>query len=113
MEIKELTPVLYTLGILLGISLVGSIFLPTSTKNMLSIGFAVWFYFICPGYFLLLHLDIKPHERIIIGTAISAALVPVILYTLDIFGVALGRITVIIVILSICGMSYAKYKHMF
>jgi len=110
---KELTPVLYTIGILLGIAIVGNIFLPTSFKTMLNLAFAVWLYFICPGYFLLLHLNMKPHERIIIGTAVSAAIVPLVLYTLDVFGVALGRLTVIIVILVICGGSYAKYKHMF
>ncbi len=113
METKELTPVLYSFGILLGIGLIGSVFLPTSFKSMLSLAFATWFYFICPGYFLLLHLDLKAHERIIIGTAVSAAVVPLMLYTLDIFGVALSRITVVIMILGICGVSYAKYRHMF
>lgn len=113
METKELTPVIYTLGLLLGIGLIGSMFLPASVKTMLSLAFATWFYFICPGHFLLLHLDMKPHERIIIGTAVSAAIVPLALYTLDIFGVALSRTTVVIVILAICGASYAKHRHVF
>ncbi len=103
---------LYALGILLSIGLIGSIFLPTSTKSMLSLAFAVWFYFICPGYFLLLYLDLKPHERIIIGTAVSAAVVPIALYTLDIFGVPLGRMTVGVTILVICSGTYVLKGHL-
>ncbi|MBI4016891.1 MAG: hypothetical protein HY363_04320 [Candidatus Aenigmarchaeota archaeon] len=99
----EILPLIYVFGIIIGFAMLSSLFLPTSITSVITLAFAIWFYFVLPGYCLLLFLDMKPHERIIIGTAVSAAVVPVVLYTLDIFGIPLSRLTVLITILVICG----------
>ncbi|MBI4148601.1 hypothetical protein HY490_04890 [Candidatus Woesearchaeota archaeon] len=109
-KLSELPPLAYTFGIFVAIALIGSVFLPTSITSLLSVAFAVWFYFVVPGYCLLLHLDFKPHERVIVGTAVSSALIPLILYTFDIVGVPLGRMTVMVSILAVSAVSVGLRK---
>ena len=107
---KELKPLLTTGVILAGIAILGSVFLPTKLTSLLSIAFAILAYLIAPGYCILLHIDLKTHERIILGTAISAALLPIILYTQDILGIPLSRTTVIVTIILVCGLAYTLKK---
>lgn len=92
---KDLIPALHTLGIFLAIALLGGIITPTSTLTLLSVAAVTWFYFVLPGYALLLHLTLQPYERIILGTAVSAALVPLVFYTADILGIPLNTPVII------------------
>lgn len=97
----ELYPLITTLSILIVIALIGGILLPTKTTTLLSVAFATWFYFILPGYCILIHLDLKGYERVILGTAIGTSLIPIFFYTLDIVGVPLSTPVIIISILLI------------
>jgi hypothetical protein len=92
-----------TLVLLLSIALLSSLFLPTKTTTLLSVALATWFYFILPGYSILHYLDLKGYERVILGTAVGASLIPTVFYTLDIAGIPLSTPVIIISILLISG----------
>jgi len=106
---KELKPLLVTCVFLFALALTGSIFLPTRFTSLATLALALFAYLIVPGYTLLLHLNLKTHERIILGSAASTALLPLIYYTLDIIGVPLSRTTVLLVIILVSGLSYGVY----
>ena len=108
---KELKPLCITGTILLALALLGSIFLPTHIVSLVTLAFAIFAYFIAPGYMILLPLRLQPHERVIIGAAVSSALLPLLYYTLDIIGIPLSRTTVLGVIVLVCVVSFRFVHH--
>ena len=102
---EELVPLAITAAILLAFGVLGGIFSATSFTGMLSLSFATFFYFVLPGYMILLHFDLSSLQRIVLGTAVSAAVIPVTLYALDIVNIPLSRLTITVVIGVICAVS--------
>jgi len=105
---KELKPLGITAGILAVFAVAGSLFTQTSFWSFLTLGFAIWFYIVLPGYMILMHTSLASFQKIIIGSAISTAIVPVILYGMDIINIPLSRVFIAIVILIISVISYFK-----
>ncbi len=98
---NELIVLGYCALILLILGIAGVIFTETSAKGIFSLLFAVFFYLILPGYFIMLNFNFDMIERIILGMIVSSALIPAILYVINIIGFKITKLSVIIVILSI------------
>ena len=86
----DFIPLLYALGILLGLGLLGWLFTPLTAKTAFSLTFALWFYLILPGYCILLNLNLDGLERVILAFPVSGALIPIALYHWNAVG---GRIS--------------------
>lgn len=107
---SETIPIIITTLILLVATAIGAVFTETSFKSMYSLAFAILFYIILPGYCVLLNLNMSGLERIIFGMAVSVAIIPITLYTLDILGIALSTKNVLITISIICAISILLRK---
>ena len=86
----DFIPLLYALGILLGLGLLGWLFTPLTAKTAFSLTFALWFYLVLPGYCILLNLNLDGLERVILAFPVSGALIPIALYHWNAIG---GRIS--------------------
>lgn len=95
---REMKPLGISFLVLFLLAVIGTIFTSTSFIGMLSLSFAVFFYFLMPGYFAMLNFDFDALERIILGMAASSAIIPVFLYAINIIGF---KITTTMIISSI------------
>lgn len=102
---EELKPLAYSAAILFAAALIGVIFTSTSALGMFSLAFAILFYLIVPGYFIMLNFNFDALERIILGMVVSAAVIPAYLYTINIFGLKITRIAVIGAIILVVALS--------
>jgi hypothetical protein len=96
------------LGVVALVLAVGAIiagFVAGSTLSWLSLALAVFLYFFLPGFSLLLHLDLDGIERSIFAFPVGGIAVSLVLYFLNLFGIALTRITVLGVIIGITAVA--------
>lgn len=100
-ERYRLKPLLAVLALFLLIALAASLLTPTKLMTLLSIAAGLFLYLILPGYFLLLSLDIDDIERIILSTSIGVALIPLILFVLNLFWIRITLWLLIALILMI------------
>ncbi|MBI2564763.1 hypothetical protein HYV79_02120 [Candidatus Woesearchaeota archaeon] len=97
---EEFNPLLYSAIVLFIVSILGILLTQTSSKTIFYLIFAIFFYLITPGYFILLNFkNLDSLERIVLGMVISSAIIPLILYSINIFGIKISRINVFITIL--------------
>jgi len=78
--VEEMLPLVYTLGILLSLGILGWLLTPLSFKTAFSLSFAVWFYLVLPGFCVLLNLNLEGFERVILAFPVSGAFIPLLLY---------------------------------
>ena len=95
---EELAPLGWLAAVLAVLVIAGLIWASTSFTGLLSLAFALFAYLILPGYVIMLNFNLPALERIIIGMAVSAAVVPAFLYTLNIIGLPLSRTIVLLTI---------------
>jgi len=98
------------LGIVAAVLAIGAIiagFVAGSMLSWLSLSLAVFLYFFLPGYSLLLHLQLDDIERCIFAFPVGGMAVSLVLYFLNLFGIALTRITVLGVIIVVTVASIA------
>ncbi len=109
---NELIILGYCTFILLIIGIAGMIFSNTNAKGMFSLLFAVLFYLILPGYFIMLNFNFDGIERIVLGMIVSSAVIPAILYALNILGFKITTGAIVLSILSVVLLSiiYRKRK---
>lgn len=99
---EEIMPLFYSLVILLALAFIGSLTTNTSSKTMFSLFFALFFYFILPGYLVMLNFkNLDSLERVFIGMVVSSAVIPLILYAVNVFGFKISRVNIIVAILFI------------
>lgn len=102
---EEIIPLIYYSVLLFTVCILGVIFTKTSFLGIFTLAFAILFYLTLPGYFVLLNFkNLNGLERIILGMVVSSAVVPSLLYLVNILGVNISMkivTTVIIVIISI------------
>ena len=96
---EELQPLAWIASGLFLLALAGILFTDTSATGMFSLAFAMLAYFILPGYFVMLNFSFDTLERVILGMVVSSALIPAILYSANLLGLAVSRLNVIIAIL--------------
>jgi len=109
---EEFLPLLYALGIFLGLGLLGWVLTPLTAKTAFSLTFALWFYLILPGYCILLNLNLDGLERVILAFPVSGALIPIALYHWNALG---GRISLpatvgTILLASAVGLGLRRYS---
>ncbi len=105
---EELMPLVYSAAALFIVGVLGALFTQTTSKTMFSIVFALFFYFILPGYCVLLNFkNMDSLERIILGAVVSSAVIPLILYAVNIFGISISRLNTFIAILLVVVVSLA------
>jgi uncharacterized membrane protein len=97
----ELRPLGYAALILLAAAVAGALTTPTRMTTMLSLAFAFFFYFILPGYCVMLNFNYSALERMILGMAVSVGVVPSLLYAMNAFDFRLSRLNIIIVIITV------------
>lgn len=98
----------YKLGTLIGtfiafliIGLVGAALTPTKVTTMLSLMLGLFFYLIVPGYFILLNVKMDDLERVVLSSAVSISIVPLILFNLNLFWVRVSKVNTILVIIGV------------
>ena len=93
------------------LAIIASWLTPTKLSSWLSLAFALFVYGILPGYMILLFIPLKQIERIILGIGLSFAVIPVLLYTVDIFHTPLNKTTILILValITIISWLYRKY----
>jgi uncharacterized membrane protein len=97
-ERYRLKPLIMTFALFFLIAVSGSIFTPTRLITLLSIMLGLFCYLILPGYFLLLNIELDDIERIILSTAIGIALIPIILFVLNLFYIKITFWLIILII---------------
>lgn len=109
---EELKPLGYSALLLFAGAVIGAMMTPTSFKGMFSLSFAVFFYLIVPGYFVMLNFSYSALERVIIGMVVSIAVVPGLLYGINMFGLKLSftNIFIIIIVVTVASVLYRKNK---
>lgn len=98
---NDFMPLAFCVIILFIIFIFGIIFTNTSASGLFSLLFAIFFYLILPGYFMMLNFNFDNLERVIMGMIVSSALMPAILYAMNIMGFKITKIAVIVVILGV------------
>jgi hypothetical protein len=98
---EELKPLGIIAAGLFVLALLGVVFTDTSAGGMFSLAFALFAYLAVPGYFVLLNFPYTTLERVILGMIVSTALVPAVLYTANLLGLAVSRTNVLIAIVLI------------
>lgn len=96
------------LGMLAAVLAIGALlagFAAGSTLAWLSLALALFLYSFLPGYTILLHLELDAVERSIFAFPVGVMAVSLGLYFLNVFGVALTRITVLAVIVVVTAAS--------
>lgn len=106
----ELKPLGYAAAILIISAIMGIIFTDTSSSGMFSLAFAIFFYLMVPGYFVMLNFNFDALERIVLGMVVSAAVIPAYLYAINIFGLEITKIAVIGAIVLVTGLSILYRK---
>ncbi len=104
-KLNEITPIITTTIILFIAASIGATFSQTSAKSMYSLAFAILFYIILPGYFILLNIKLSNLERIMFPMPISITIMSITFYTIDIFGIKLGKTNIIITAITICTLA--------
>jgi len=107
---EELKPLAWIAGGLFALALAGVLFTDTSATGMFSLAFAIFAYLVAPGYFVMLNFNFDTLERVILGMVVSAAVIPAILYTANLFGLAISRLNVIIAILLVIVLAVVYRK---
>lgn len=110
MKLDEITPIITTAIILFIAASTGAAFTQTSAKSMYSIAFAILFYIILPGYFILLNFKLNNLERIVFAMPISITIMSITFYTIDIFGIKLSKTNIIITAITICALALILRK---
>jgi uncharacterized membrane protein len=103
-KLSYIIPLGVTAGILFILSVLMAIFTPTKFITTLLLAGAFFLYFIIPGYSLLLFLKLSHLERILLGVGVSAAIVPTLLYIVNLFNI-LNTKAVIIAICILLSMA--------
>jgi len=98
---EELEPLGWTIAIFTVIAILGMIFTPTSLIGMFTLLFAFLVYFVVPGYAVMLNFNFSAFERVILGMVVSSAVVPVVVYTINILGLKVSTINVLFSILAV------------
>ena len=98
---KDFMPLAFCAIMLFIIFIFGIIFTNTSASGLFSLLFAIFFYLILPGYFMMLNFNFDNLERVIMGMIVSSAIIPAILYAMNIMGFKITKIAVIVVILGV------------
>lgn len=106
----ELRPLAWVAGGLFVLALAGVLFTDTSAAGMFSLAFAIFAYLAAPGYFVMLNFNFDTLERVILGMVVSSALVPAILYSANLLGLAVSRFNVIIAILLVIALAVVYRK---
>ena len=95
----DLRPLIITFVVFVLIGLIGGMLIPTKIGTTISIMSSLFFYLVVPGYFLLINVKLDDLERLVMSTAVSLALIPLVLFNLNTFWVPISRAVVIGVIL--------------
>lgn len=107
---EELRPLIWTAGILAILVIIGAMTTGTSAMGMFSLAFAIFAYLVLPGYCIMLNFAFSPLERIILGMIVSSAVVPAVLYTANLFGLAVSRMNVLFAIILIVALAVLYRK---
>jgi hypothetical protein len=97
-------------GGLFVLALTGVLVTDTSATGMFSLAFAIFAYLVAPGYFVMLNFNFDTLERVILGMVVSSALVPALLYSANLLGLAVSRFNVIIAILLVIVLAVVYRK---
>jgi len=82
-------------------------FTPIIASNAATLAFAIFVYFIVPGYCVLLNFELDGVERVFLGIAVSVAIVPFIQFFLNQAGVLITPVTTLPVIAAVAGSALA------
>lgn len=109
---EDFLPLIYTLGILLGLGLLGWLFTPLGAKTAFSLTFALWFYLVLPSYCILLNLNLDGLERVILAFPVGGALIPIALYHWNAVGgrISLAATVAMILLASAAGLGLRLYS---
>lgn len=97
-------PLLYTLLLLVGVAIIFVILTQVKIKDGLTLVFSFWFNLILPGYCILLKFDFDSLERVLLGIPVSAALLSMLLYGINIFWMKVSLLNITLIVLLITGV---------